>query len=316
MMVRMLAARLAGMIVTLLISSFLVFSAVYLAPGSPIATLTGGRPLPPETLREIEQSYNLEKPFAERYAIWLGDAVRGDFGQSIAFRQDVGPLIADRAQNSAVLVAYAGLLTLAIGIGLGAVAALRGGRLETGIVVLGAIGLAIPSFVAALLLIYLFGVQLPWFPIFGAGGGFFDKLYHLTLPAIALALANVAYVSRITRTAIATEKSREHVDTARSRGLSEQVIVRRHVLRNAAIPITTVASVTVASLIAGAVVVEFAFSIDGLGSYLVSSVTNKDFAAVQAICLILVAVFVVLSTLVDLIYTQLDPRIRLSGDRR
>jgi peptide/nickel transport system permease protein len=313
---RLLVARLAGMIATLLISSFLVYSAVYLAPGSPIATLTGGRPLPAETLQEIEQSYNLDKPFFERYALWLGDAVRGDFGQSIAFRQDVGPLIVDRAENSAVLVAYAGLLTLALGIGLGALAALRGGRLETGIVVLGAIGLAIPSFVAALMLIYVFGVQLGWFPIFGAGEGIADKLYHLTLPAIALAMANVAYVSRITRTSIATEKGREHVETARSRGLTERVIVRRHVLRNAAIPITTVAAVTIASLIAGAVVVEYAFSIDGLGTYLVSSVTNKDFAAVQAICLILVAVFVVLSTLVDLIYTRLDPRIGLARGRR
>ncbi|MEA2331903.1 MAG: peptide/nickel transport system permease protein [Thermoleophilaceae bacterium] len=316
MVVRLLAARLAGMIVTLLISSFVVYSAVYLAPGSPIATLTGGRPLPAETLQEIEKSYNLDKPFLERYAIWLGDAVRGDFGQSIAFRQDVGPLIVDRAQNSALLVAYAGLLTLGLGISLGAVAAMRGGRLETGIVVLGAVGLAIPSFVAALLLIYLFGVELAWFPIFGAGEGIADKLYHLTLPAIALAIATVAYVSRITRSAIATEKNREHVETARSRGLTERVIVRRHVLRNAAIPITTVATVTVASLIAGAVVVEFAFSIDGLGSYLVSSVTNKDFAAVQAICLILVAVFVVLSTAVDLLYAQLDPRIGLARGRR
>jgi peptide/nickel transport system permease protein len=316
MLVRLLAARLAGMIVTLLISSFVVYSAVYLAPGSPIATLTGGRPLPAETLQEIEKSYNLDKPFLERYAIWLGDAVRGDFGQSIAFRQDVGPLIVDRAQNSALLVAYAGLLTLGLGISLGAVAAMRGGRLETGIVVLGAVGLAIPSFVAALLLIYLFGVELAWFPIFGAGEGIADKLYHLTLPAIALAIATVAYVSRITRSAIATEKNREHVETARSRGLTERVIVRRHVLRNAAIPITTVATVTVASLIAGAVVVEFAFSIDGLGSYLVSSVTNKDFAAVQAICLILVAVFVVLSTAVDLLYAQLDPRIGLARGRR
>jgi peptide/nickel transport system permease protein len=313
--VRLLAARLAGMVTTLLISSFLVYSAVYLAPGSPLATLTGGRPLPAEALKQLEKSYNLDKPFLERYGIWIGDAVQGDFGQSIAFRQDVGPLILDRAKNSAVLVAYGGLLTLGLGIALGALAALRGGRLETGIVVLGAIGLATPSFVAALLLIYLFGVQLDWFPIFGAGGGIADKLYHLTLPAIALAIANVAYVSRITRAAISTEKGREHVETARSRGLSERLIVRRHVLRNAAIPITTVSTVTVASLIAGAVVVEFAFSIDGLGSYLVSSVTNKDFAAVQAICMVLVAVFVVLSTAVDLLYTRLDPRIGVARAR-
>lgn len=316
MLLRVLPSRLAGMIVTLLISSFVVYSAIYIAPGSPIATLTGGRPLPPATVKQIELSFHLDQPFLERYVTWIGDAVHGNFGESIAYRQPVGPLIASRAVNSALLVTYGGLLTLAFGIALGTIGALRGGRLETGIVVGGVIGLATPSFVSALVLIYVFGVELHWFPIFGAGGSIGDKLYHLTLPAIALAITNVAYVSRVTRAAVSTEMSREHVETARSRGFGEAMIVRRHVLRNAAIPITTVATVTVASLVASAVVVENAFSVNGLGSFLVSSVANKDFSAVQAICLLLVTLFVVLSTCVDLLYSRLDPRIGLARARR
>ena len=138
-------------------------------------------------------------------------------------------------------------------------------------------------------------------------------LWHLTMPAAALALAGTAYVARLTRTAATEELAREHVDTARSRGIPEPLVVRRHVLRNAMIPITTVSGLTIAGLIAGSVVVENAFALNGLGSYLVSSVEQKDFPVVQAIALLLVAAFVVINTIVDILYAVIDPRIRLSG---
>jgi peptide/nickel transport system permease protein len=162
-------------------------------------------------------------------------------------------------------------------------------------------------------MISIFTLGLHWFPAIGAGSGFTDRLWHMTMPSIALALAGTAYVARLTRAASAEELAREHVDTARSRGIPEPLVVQRHVLRNALIPVTTVAGLTVAGLIAGSVVVENAFAINGLGSYLVTSVQAKDFQVVQAIVLLLVAAFVVVNTVVDMLYGLLDPRVRVSG---
>ncbi len=156
-----------------------------------------------------------------------------------------------------------------------------------------AFGIATPAFVAAIVLITVFAVNLGWFPVFGSGEGFWDRLWHLTLPAVALAFTWCAYVTQITKASVREELGREHVETARSRGIPWPLIVRRHVFRNALIPITTVAGLTVAGLIAGAVVVEQAFGLNGMGSFLVQSASQKDFAVVQAISLLLVTAFVV-----------------------
>jgi len=158
-------------------------------------------------------------------------------------------------------------------------------------------------------------VNLGWFPVFGAGSGFAGRLWHLTLPAIALAFAWVAYVAQITKASVREELSKEHVETARSRGIPAPLIVRRHVFRNALIPITTVAGLTVAGLIAGAVVVEQAFGLNGMGSFLVQAAGQKDFAVVQAIALLLVATFVIANAVVDLVNGLLDPRLRLVKGR-
>ncbi len=157
-------------------------------------------------------------------------------------------------------------------------------------------------------------MNLKWFPVFGAGTGFVDRLWHLTLPSIALALSWLAYTAQLTRAAVREELSREHVETARSRGIKERHVIWRHVFRNALIPITTVSGLTVAGLIAGDVVVEQAFGINGLGSFLVQAALQKDFASVQAVALILVAAFVVVNAIVDFWSLLLDPRLR-AGSR-
>jgi peptide/nickel transport system permease protein len=308
-MVMFLARRLGGLVLTLLVSSFVVFSAVYLAPGSPIGFLTGGRSLSPETIRSIEAQYHLNDPFLTRYWDWLTGVLHGDFGKSIIFRQDVGPLISARVETTLLLVLMSAVLIIVVGVSLGAIAALRGGRTDTAILLGGSVGIAVPSFVAAIVLISVFAVNLGWFPVFGAGSGFGDRLYHLVLPAIALALSSTAFVARVTRTTMRAELAREHVETARTRGIPERLVVRRHVFRNALIPITTVGGLTVASLIAGSVVVEQAFGLNGLGQFLIQSVNAKDFAVVQAISLILVVAFVVVNTAVDVTYTLIDPRV-------
>ena len=174
-----------------------------------------------------------------------------------------------------------------------------------------AISAAIPSFVAAIVLIALFAVKLGWFPALGNGTDFVSNLRHFTLPAVALAISSLAIVARVTRAAIREEADREHVQTATSRGIPRRQLVRRHILRNAAIPITTVSGITIASLIAVAAVVETAFSLNGLGAYLVASAQSKDLAVVQGISLVLVTAFVVINLVVDLAYAVLDPRVSL-----
>ena len=208
---------------------------------------------------------------------------------------------------------YSSTLIIALGVGLRIASGLRPGLLDTSTLVITAISASLPAFVAAIVLILVFAVQLQWFPSLGNGVGFFDQVRHLTLPAVALAISSLAIVARVTRAAIREEARREHVQTAVSRGIPTAQLIWRHVLRNAAIPITTISGITVASLIAVAAVVEVVFGLAGLGAYLVQSAQSKDLAVVQGISLLLVAAFVAVNVLVDVLYAVLDPRVSLGS---
>jgi peptide/nickel transport system permease protein len=313
MHLRFLARRLAMLVVTLLVSSFIIFSALYVAPGNPIATLSGGRSLPPDSVAALEERFHLDDPFFTRYFTWLNGVVHGDLGYSITRRQDVSSLIAARVGTTVALVLYASIVILLLGIGLGLLSGLRRGPADTGVLVVTAVSAAIPSFVAAIVLILIFAVNLEWFPALGGGDGVFGMFQSLTLPAFALAISSLAIVARVTRASVREEFGREHVQTAVSRGIPSSKLIRRHVLRNAAIPITTISGITVASLIALAAVVERAFALNGLGAYLVAAASSNDFAVVQGISLILVAAFVFVNVLVDILYAALDPRVQLGS---
>jgi peptide/nickel transport system permease protein len=304
--------QLAGALLAALISSFVVFSIMYLAPGDPVKFLSGGRTLSKAAVAWIRAQYHLNDPFFERYWLWLSGVVRGNFGRSLITHAPVGEQVGPAVPVTLELVLGAALIMILGGVALGVVAALRGGRLDAGIRMLLDIGLAIPPFVVAIITISLFAVKLAWLPVEGAGSGFGGRIEHLVLPSISLALGGLAYVARVTRLSVIEERSREHVETARARGLSDSSIVRRHILRNAMIPISTVAGLTVAALIAGTVVIENAFGLGGLGQLLVSSVTDKDFAVAQTVALIFVIAFIVANTCVDLLYPVLDPRLRRS----
>jgi peptide/nickel transport system permease protein len=310
---RFLVRRLAMLIVSLLVASFVIFAAIYLAPGNPIAALSGGRTIPPDSLRVLEARYHLDQPFFVQYWYWLNNAVHGNLGISITLRENVSDLIASRISTTAGLVLYASLLIVAFGVGLGLASGLRPGLLDNAVLVVTAVSASLPAFVAAIVLILVFAVQLEWFPSLGNGVGFFDQIRHLTLPAVALAVSSLAIVARVTRAAIREEARREHVQTAVSRGIPPAQLIRRHVLRNAAIPITTISGITVASLIALAAVVETVFGLGGLGAYLVKSAQSKDLAVVQGISLLLVTAFVVVNVVVDLLYAVLDPRVTLGS---
>jgi peptide/nickel transport system permease protein len=310
---RFIGRRLAMLVASLLVASFVIFAALYLAPGNPITALSGGRTIPASSLRILEARYHLNKPFFAQYWYWLSGAVHGNLGISITLQENVSSLIASRIWTTAGLVLYASVIILVLGIGLGVLAGLKPGALDTSVLVTSAISAAVPSFVAAIVLTSLFAVKLGWFPALGNGTSLLSNIRHFTLPAIALALSSLAIVARVTRAAIREEADREHVQTAISRGIPGRQLIRRHILRNAAIPITTVSGITIASLIAVAAVVETFFGLNGLGAYLVASAQDKDLAVVQGISLVLVTAFVVINMLVDLAYAVLDPRVSLGS---
>ncbi|MER5623312.1 ABC transporter permease [Streptosporangium sp. NPDC002544] len=304
-----LLRRITGIIATLLITSFLVFGSVHLAPGDPASFLLGGRSASPAAVAAIKEQYHLNDPFLIQYTKWISGVVTGDFGKSVQFRQDVGGLITARLPTTLWLIGYAGLLILIGGLAFGALAALRRGIVDRMVLIGTGVATATPSFVAAIGLISLFSVQLGWFPAFGNGSGFGDRISHLTLPAAALALTFVGLLARVTRTSMLEELGREHVEVARSRGVPGSDVVRRHVLRNALGPITTVAGTIVAGLLVATSIVETAFGLSGVGQLLVSSVTVKDFPVVQAVSLLVVLAFVSANLVVDLVHPLIDPRL-------
>ncbi|GAA4103755.1 ABC transporter permease [Nocardioides kongjuensis] len=304
--------RIASLLVVMLAASFLVFSLMELAPGSPLTFLLGNRSASPEQIARVEARYHLDDPFLVRYWTWLTDVLHGDLGRSVAYKQDVLDLLGPRVLTTVGLVLLAGLLIAVAGVGLGLLAGTRPGPVDGVITFVTTSFLATPVFVSGVALIWVFASQLDWLPLYGAGSGFGDRLVHLVLPAVTLSLASAAYLARITRAAVSDELRSEHVETARSRGLSSGYVLRHHVLRNSMIPITTVLGLTIATLIAGAVVVENVFALDGLGSLLVEAILRSDFVVVQAVILALVATFVVVNTLVDVVYVLVDPRISLS----
>jgi peptide/nickel transport system permease protein len=313
MLGRFLARRLAMLLASLLVASFVIFAALYIAPGNPISALSGGRSLPASAIAVLEQRYHLNDPFFVQYWYWLSGALHGNLGISITLRENVSTLIASRIWTTAGLVAYASVLIVIFGIGLGILSGLRRGLADTGTLLVTAISAAIPGFVAAIVLILLFAVNLGWFPALGNGTGFLGNIWHFTLPAVALAISSLAIVARVTRASVRAESRREHVQTAVSRGIPARQLIRRHVLRNAAIPITTITGITIASLIALDAVIETAFSLNGLGAYLVQTAQSKDLAVVQGISLVLVTAFVVVNLIVDLLYAVLDPRVTLGS---
>ncbi|MFB7830040.1 ABC transporter permease [Streptomyces sp. NPDC056056] len=310
---RFAVRRVTEMAVTLLVASFVVFGAMYLAPGSPASFLLSGRSASPEALAAINAQYHLDDPFLVRYARWLGDMVQGDFGRSITYRVDVSRLLADRLPTTLLLIAMALVVVVVIGLVLGWISAVRGGATDSAVLVTTTFAVGTPSFVAAVLLQALFAVKLGWFPSGGAGEGFLDMVWHLTLPAIALALYLIGMLARVTRSAMLEALDSEHVTVARSRGVPERQVIRRHVFRNSLGTVLTTGGLIVSTLLVCTILVETAFSIGGIGQLLELSTTTKDFPTVQAISLIIVALFMIVNLIVDLLLPLVDPRITLGS---
>jgi peptide/nickel transport system permease protein len=313
MTARYLLLRLGGLVTTLLLSSMLIFSSLYLAPGSPENVVFGNRTPSPAARAAVRHQLHLDQPLPVRYWDWLTGALRGDFGRSMVTDQAVSARVGAGLATTLELVGVAAVLISVLGLALGIAAALRPGPVDSAVNLATSVSVAVPPFVAASILVSVFSIKLGWFPATGLPDGFSGHLRGLILPAFSLALISCGFLARVTRNAMREQLAKEYVQTAIARGLPRRVVIRRHVLRNALPPIITVIGLQIAGLFAATLVVETAFGIPGIGRLTIQSVSQKDFPVVQAVALLLVAAFVVANAVTDLIQAAVDPRLRTTG---
>ncbi|MBF8184285.1 ABC transporter permease [Nonomuraea sp. K274] len=314
-MLRTIARNIAEVVVTLILASFLIFIAMYLAPGDKAALLAGGpENLSPQTLAAINAQYHFDEPVWVQYGYWLGNALGGDFGRSYVYGQNVSSLLGSRMDVTLVLVLYTATIVICAGVVLGVVSALRRRRPADSVIVAVTTFLGgVPPFVAAVALIGVFSTLLGWFPTTGAGDGLLGRIHHLTLPALALAVGSIAGITRVTRQSMVGQQDAPHVDVARTRGLPYGHIVRQHLLRNSLAPIITMAGLVTASTIAGTVIVEQAFGLSGVGKLLIDAIDQRDLPVTQAVLLFLVLAYIVTTRIADVLQRLADPRLRESA---
>ena len=315
--VRRTASKLGALLLTLFLASLLVFFSRFMVPGDPVRFLLRGRKPSPEAIAAVTEQYGLDLPPWQQYFNWITGLLRGDFGRSLQFRQEVATVIGDRLPVTLGMVVMAGLMIAIIGLASGIIAAVNKGKFaDRAILIFLTVLGAIPSFVGSIVLIAVFAVGLGWFPTFGSGESFFDTIYHLFLPSLALTIVFVVLIGKVTRSSMVEQIDREHVEVATSRGLKRGTVIWRHVFRNSIGPIATVSGLLVAGLLVASTIVEAAFGIAGLGSLLVQSVDRLDFPVVQTIVLLVVAAFVVVNAIVDLLEPLIDPRAAAGADAR
>ena len=312
-MTRYLAARLAGMVMVLLLVAVLVFVITRLAPGDPAAVMLGEQATAAD-VAELRASYGLDKPLPVQFAYWLGELARGNLGQSIFLQRPVTQALLERAEPTFFLTLFAMAIAMLIGVPCGIVAAVwRNGAADQVFSGFAMLGASIPSFWFGLILMQVFAVGLGWFPVAGYGDPgvpLSDRLHHLVLPAIVLGVVNSALILRFTRASMLDVLGEDHIRTARAKGVSEGRVVLHHALRNALIPVVTVIGLTFALLIGGAIVTETVFGLPGIGNLVVSAVLRRDYPVIQGALLVLAGLYVLINLAIDLLYLAIDPRVK------
>lgn len=307
-----LVRRLAQMLVVMLFVATAVFVIFRLIPGNPAALLVGADATP-EQLAAKEVELGLDQPIVVQYVSWLGGVVRGDLGLAYGSGVPVSSLIVKPLLRTLELAAVSMVLAMVIAVPVGVLAATRAGSwLDQFVRAFAVVGFSLPSFVFALFLLNIFAVRLGWFPVGGyvaPNEDFVGHLRTLTLPAITVGLTMAGILVRFVYSSMLEVLRSDYVRTARSKGLTETVVTGRHALRNAGIPVVTVAGLQLGLLVGGMVIVEVVFSWPGLGQLMVQGIATRSFNVVQAGVLVSAAVFVIVNTLVDILYTVLDPRV-------
>jgi len=285
----------------------LVFALNALALGDPARAALGQR-ADPAAVEALRREYDLDRALPARYALWLGRLARGDLGQSFREQRPVVEVLAERLPATARLALAATLISLAAGVTMGALAALRpGSALDHGLMAVAVLGISTPVFWLGMMLALVFAVTLGWLPVSGYGDG---SLAHLVLPALTLGALHTGTVARMTRSSLLEVVRQDYLATARAKGLPERVVLLKHALRNALIPVVTVIGIGLADLLVGAPLTETVFAWPGLGRLLVAAVGQRDIPVVMGAVLVFALVYVTGNLLVDLAYLAIDPRIR------
>jgi peptide/nickel transport system permease protein len=312
---RMVIRRVGGGLLVLWLVSLLTFLMVQLIPGDPAEVIAGDNATIADVDR-IRAQLGLDRPVVEQYLSWLGGVLHGDLGKSLFTGRSVTSSVLDAAPPTLALAVTAIVLAVLIGVTAGIVAGLRQGSwLDRFVSTLTTLGIAMPSFWVAMLLVSVFSLSLKWLPAttyVPMSSGFGPWLSHILIPAIALGLATAAELARHTRGCVADVLTRPYIRTARSRGASTFRLVRRHVLRNAAIPVVTVLGLQTSRLLGGTIVIEAVVGISGLGSLAVNSVLHRDYPVIQGYVLFCAVVVVVVNLVVDLAYGWINPKVRAS----
>ncbi len=305
--------RLLMTIPVMLFVAFFIFSLLYLTPGDPAALIAGDQSSEADILR-IRESLGLDRPYLLRFFEWLWAVLHGDLGVSIFSRLPVTTLIAQRLEPTLALMILTMVISVAVAVPMGVLAAAKQGSIIDRLVMAMAVfGFSVPVFAIGYLLSWTFALQLGWLPIQGytpLSEGFVPFLRSLVLPAVSLSCVYVALVARISRTAMIDVLSQDYIRTARAKGLGQTAVLFLHALKNAAIPIVTVIGIGVALLISGAVVTETVFAIPGVGRLVVDAILRRDYPVIQGVILMFSLGYVLINLVVDLIYTVLDPRVR------
>ena len=306
-MVSYIIRRVLMLVPILLGVSFLVFAIAEVTPGDPVVIMLGNRATP-ERVEALREELHLNDPFLTRYARFVINAAQGDLGKSIRGQTPVVQEIMDRLPSTLELALAAVVFAVLVGIPLGVIAAqFRGKLLDNAAMVTALVGLSIPSFWLAIILIIVFGIQLKWISVTGGEG-----LKNLILPAFTLGLSPAAVLARLTRSSVLEVKEEDYVRTARGKGLQERLIQFRHILRNALIPVITYLGLLFADLLGGTVFIESVFARPGLGRFAINAISARDFPQVQGLVLFIASFYVIMNLLVDLLYGVIDPRIRFA----
>ena len=312
-MLRHVLTRLLSMAASLIVSSVVIFVAIEIIPGDPARYMLGIN-VQDDTLAALRAELGLDRSAPERYLGWVAGMLQGDFGTSYAYRTPVARMIGDRLWVSLPLALYALALSTLIALPAGMLAAARRGTLsDSGLMGLTQLGIAVPNFWFAMLLVLLFAISLRWFSAGGFPGwnaGVLPAMKALTLPAVALALPQASILTRVMRSALIDTLGEDFIRTARAKGLTRGQTLWRHALRNALIPVLTILGLQFSFLLAGAIIIEQVFFLPGLGRLVFQSIAQRDLIVVESVVMLLVAAVITVNFAVDLAYAWVDPRLR------
>jgi ABC-type dipeptide/oligopeptide/nickel transport systems, permease components len=307
--------RLLQLVPILFIVSVIIFSMVRLSNIDPVSLIVGSKRSTPEIIAQVKEKYNFNKPLPVQYGIWLSDLLKGDMGDDYKNKQSIASLISQSLPVTAGLVLFSSIIALLVAVPIGIITAVRKNTwIDKCLSIITLVFVSAPGFLTGIIMILVFSHIAPSFSFTGSFSTFGEYIQRLAMPSLVLAFGMIALISRITRSSMIEEHQSSYRLTATAKGLPSRIVILKHCLKNALIPVITVFGIQIGTLISGAVIVENVFSLSGVGSLLINGINDGNYPVVQDVTIILVAIFLFLSLLVDIIYAAIDPRIRYNAN--